>query len=486
VGSGAVAAAAGGLPDAPTSVSAVSGDAAATVSWAAPASDGGSSIIGYVVTPYKSGVPEPAQTFPSPALTDTVTGLTNGGRYTFRVAAYNANGTSPMSEFSAEMRVGTPGAPPSVSAVAASLSATVSWTAAVPNGAPITFYKVWIGQPGRYLGAQPAKFIDASLTTTTFSGLTAGQVYFFRVQAWNAYGPGPWTASSSITVLGGVPDAPTSVSAVPGDATATVTWIAPYDGGSPIDGYVITPYLSGEAQPAQTYQSDAVTETVTELTNGGSYTFTVAAFSASGTGSASAASPAIVVGTPSTPGVPVAVPGDSAATASWAAPASAGASSIIGYVVTPYNGGVPEPAQTFPSPALTETVTGLTNGGRYTFRVAAYNATGTGLMSGFSVELKVGAPGAPPSVSAVAASLSATVSWTAPVPNGAPITFYKVWVGQTGHFFGARPTVFVGPTLTATTVSELTAGQVYFFRVQAWNAYGPGPWTPSNSITVLP
>jgi hypothetical protein len=73
---------------------ATAGDGAATVSWIAPATDGGAPITGYVVTPYVGLSPRPPVTFPSPVTTQTVTGLTNGVTYRFRVQAVNAVGLS--------------------------------------------------------------------------------------------------------------------------------------------------------------------------------------------------------------------------------------------------------------------------------------------------------------------------------------------------------------------------------------------------------
>ena len=78
-------------PDAPGSVTATAGDGSATVSWTVPA-NGGSPITGYTVTPYvgtTAGTPVTVSGSP-PATTATVSGLTNGTAYTFRVAATNA------------------------------------------------------------------------------------------------------------------------------------------------------------------------------------------------------------------------------------------------------------------------------------------------------------------------------------------------------------------------------------------------------------
>jgi hypothetical protein len=97
-------------PDAPTIIrDATAGDGTATINWTAPASDGGSPITGYVVTPYIGYSPQPSTTFNSTATTETLTGLTNGSTYRFRVRAINAIGTGPYSKVTNPV---TPTAPP--------------------------------------------------------------------------------------------------------------------------------------------------------------------------------------------------------------------------------------------------------------------------------------------------------------------------------------------------------------------------------------
>jgi hypothetical protein len=74
---------------APTIGIATAGDAQATISFTAPASNGGATITSYMVTSNPGDL-----TASGPASPLTVTGLTNGTSYTFTVTATNSAGTS--------------------------------------------------------------------------------------------------------------------------------------------------------------------------------------------------------------------------------------------------------------------------------------------------------------------------------------------------------------------------------------------------------
>ena len=96
------------------------------------------------------------------------------------------------------------------------------------------------------------------------------------------------TFSASATTA---PAAPTAVIATAGSAQATVSWTAPTDtGGSPITGYTVTGDPGGSCSVA----GDITDCTITGLTNGTEYTFSVIATNAQGNSPPSAPSNTVV------------------------------------------------------------------------------------------------------------------------------------------------------------------------------------------------
>jgi hypothetical protein len=187
------------VPGAPTIGTAVRGNAQATVSWTAPASNGGAAITGYAVTPYDGMLPLPPVVFGSTGTTQTVTGLMNGTSYVFTVAAINAVGTgAPSAASNAVTPATVPGVPTIGTAVRGNTQATVSWTAPASNGgSAITGYVVT-----PYIGFFPLSSVtfSSAATTQAVTGLTNGTTYRFKVAAINAVGSGGQsTISNAVT-----------------------------------------------------------------------------------------------------------------------------------------------------------------------------------------------------------------------------------------------------------------------------------------------
>jgi hypothetical protein len=93
-------------------------------------------------------------------------------------------------------------------------------------------------------------------------------------------------------------------------------------------------------------------------------------------------------------------------------------------------------------------------------------------------------PPAPTSMSATAGNAQATVSWTAPtVLSQTPITDYKIQVSSNS---GSTWSLFTDSVSTATsaTVTGLTNGTAYVFRVAAVTGIGQGAWSSASSAVT--
>ena len=280
------------LPAAPDAPVTTPGDGQVALNWNAPANNG-SAITGYVVQYSVSGFADWQPVDPPTPPTGRsviVTGLANGTSYDFHVASMNSVGESDFSDIAAATPstpvIVPPDAPTIGTATAGDGRATVAFTApANTGGSPILDYTVTSSPDGVTAtgGSSPL----------TVAGLTNGSSYTFTVTARSAAGSSSPSAASNAVVPGAsatAPGAPSAVTAVPGNRTATVSFAAPAsNGGSPVTSYRATSSPGGFTASAT---SGPIV--VSGLTNGTSYTFTVTATNAVGTGAASAPSTAVI------------------------------------------------------------------------------------------------------------------------------------------------------------------------------------------------
>lgn len=189
-----------------------------------------------------------------------------------------------------------PSAPQTPTATPGDASATLTWQAPLDNGGlPVTGYTV-TASPG---GATCTTVVgaDADPLTCTLTGLTNGLAYTFDVVARNALGTSPVATSAQVTPSA-PPQPPTSVTALPRDTAALVSWLAPADsGGIPVASYTVSATPGGATCTTPPANPVPTTCEVTGLRNGTPYTFTVTASHALGTSAPSDPSD------PVTPGV---------------------------------------------------------------------------------------------------------------------------------------------------------------------------------------
>ena len=389
------------------------------------------------------------------------------------ITTWYANTNVCVKAFTGQNSITAPGAPAGVTATVGNTQSIVSFTPPAPNGSsPITLYTV-TSTPGGITATGTASPI-------TVTGLTNGTTYSFTVTATDSVGVTsvPSSASNSVTPAT-IPCAPTIVTATAGNALATVAFtLTPpaSDGGSPITGYTAT---SNPGSFTGTGTTSPIT--VSGLTNGTTYTFTVTATNSVGTSLPSSASNSVTpITIPYAPTIVTATAGNALATVAFTPtpPASNGGSPITGYTAISNPGSFTGIGTTSPI-----TVSGLTNGTVYTFTVTATNSVGTSLPSSASNSVTpITIPGAPTIGAATAGNAQAMVAFTPTPPasnGGSPITGYTA-TSNPGSFTGTG-------TTSPITVSGLTNGTVYTFTVTATNAAGTGPPSGiSNRVTPKP
>jgi fibronectin type 3 domain-containing protein len=485
-------------PSAPQSLAATAGSGSVSLTWSPPASNGGTAITGYDVYRGTSAGGESATPVASnvSGTSFTDTGLTNGTTYYYKVAAVNSAGVSAQSgETSAtpeQVQANAPSAPQSLTATAGSGSVRLSWTAPASNGgSPITGYNVYRGTSA---GGESATPLATNVTTTSFTDPTVsnGTKYYYTVAAVNAVGTSPQSAEASATPQATAPSTPTALVASGGNGRVTLSWAVPAsDGGSPITGYNVYRGTSAGGESATPVATNVPSNSFTDtnVTNGSTYYYKVAAVNAVGPSPQSAEASA----TPSQPATAPSAPTGLTATAangsvklSWSPPASNGGAAVTGYDL--YRGTTPGGEASTPvATSITGTNftdTGLTNGTTYYYTVTAVNAVGMSPQSGeASATPQATTPSAPLNVVASSGNAQATLSWSVPATTGgSPITGYNVYRGTSAGGESATP-VATGVAGNSFTDTGLTNGTTYYYTVAAVNAAGVSPQSSEVSAT---
>ncbi len=485
-----------GPPAAVASLTAVPGDGQVTLTWQAPASDGGASISGYEYRQSKDGgttwQPDWTAIANSDAQTTshTASGLTNGTTYTFAVRAVNRVGKGAARSATATPQPSNRSPSltgPATATVAEHSTGTVgSYEASDPDNDPLTW---------TLSGADASAFEWVGTGTTR--SLAFKRTPDFKQQARYAVSVSVDDGALSATVATTV-----SVSNVDEAGTVSLPSTAPRVGTairatlSDPDGGVTNlrwrwSYFRPAGVVGASEDEAGAEEAVEGASSGLSTTFTprarhvglrlrARALYDDGHGSnkqAYSVKTDPVIGPPGKPSLSAAA-GTGQIRLTWTEAVAHG-SPIVRYESRRSGGSWATVSGG--AAARRQTITGLSNCTAYTFEVRAVNGEGDGPADSASATLSGSTPPRP-GLSASAGDKQVTLAWTAPtVDSCVPIGRY-----ESRRSGGNWATVSGGASARSQTITGLTNGTAYTFEVRAVNAAGDGSAASISATPVQP
>jgi uncharacterized protein (DUF1800 family)/fibronectin type 3 domain-containing protein len=455
----------GSSPNSPAGLDATAGIGEVKISWTKAADADHYTLYRSTTSPVNDGATAIATRITANTFTDTR--VTNGTKYFYRAKAGNAWGTSTFSnEDSATPAapVVVPAAPSGVSALGGDAAVLVSWRA-VPGALSYKVYRSTTSngqaEPAFAMGLTGLEYRDTKVTNNTR--------YFYKVAAVNTAGQSPMSAEAAATPEASL-TAPTGLTATGGDRTVRLTWNA-VNGAAKYNVYRGTAVIATVTSPAHTD---------TNLTNGTKYFYKVSAVNA-----ANAAGPmsSEVSATPeaslAAPAGLTAAGGNARVTLAWTA--VPGASKYNIYRGTAPNGQSPTPVGTVSETTFVNS--GLTNGTKYYYKVAAVTASNSvGPVSAEASATPEAPLPAPSNLKSDPGDREVILTWN-PVPGA---TKYNVYRGTAA---GAQAGTAIAAGIPAATYTNtgLTNGTAYFYKVTAVSATNvESPQSGETSATPAP
>ena len=306
------------------------------------------------------------------------------------------------------------------------------------------------------------------LLVATVAGLDRGKTYGFQVRAVNNSGEGPESDTKEVSVPAVAPPTPSSFTATAGDRQVTLSASIDTDGGSDITRWQYQQKTGSGGSYGKWTDIDSskaktsISTVIADLTNGTAYGFKIRAENGAGRGGGSESGMVTPSTTPAAPTGLTATAGNGSVALSWTA-GSNGGSAITGWKYTKKVGdnwdsdweAVPNGG----ADTTSYTVSSLTNGTAYKFKVRAVNANGDGAISDESDEATplASAPvlTPPPSVTLTASDVTATTAKLA-IADWSGAWSYQD--GQKGHYISCTN---VAAGTAEASLSGLTPGRDY-------------------------
>jgi titin len=335
-------------------------------------------------------------------------GLSAGTTYFFRVAAFNAGGTSSFAGPTSWITMRDLPAAPSFTSILAGSSSqiNVNWT----NVADENGYDLFRGTTSASLFGITT--LGPDVTSFADSGLSAGTTYFYRIRGFNEGGAGSFSGITSTTTIVAPPSAPFISSITSGITSLTLGW----SDVANETGYNLYRSLNGIAYSGITTLGAGSTRYIDAgLTSNTLFYYQIEAFNAGGTSPRAFTTSASTL--PNTPAAPSNLRftniTENAISIAW----NDNSTNEAGFVIQGSLAGITYTQLATTGAGVTNyTSSGLSSGTTYYFRVAAFGDGATSSFAGptFAMTLSGGtAPSAPTGFTALSATDSAvTLQWT--------------------------------------------------------------------------
>lgn len=410
--------------------------------------------------------------------TQIITGLTAGIKYTFTLSAptIKSKGKKTTSVKKTVTPQGKPTKPDSLKVDVAGGVATLSW---LYLGESITNMNVKVIINNEDAKATTYKVLP-SKSIFRLQGISSLKSYQFLVYGSNLAGSGSIAQVSYSSMLPSIPKDFVAVYDEP-SGSVNLTWKS---GGTSVEKYSLSILSPGNAKDntVVSLAGNKSSTSVSGLTAGATYTFTLSASNALGS-VVSLPAKITLQGVPTAPNNLVVNPDDKSATLSWQLPSNFGSSDLFGYSVeiSSDNGGhwklAAEKLTT-----LSTVIKDLNNLQKYSFRVVAVNASGRSKPSSVVSVTPIETPYLPSQVIAKALGSSVTLTWVNPTLS-TPIykIQYKVLNTLATNDLSAWTTASENVTGTSHTISDLNPSTNYAFLIT--NLSAPAG---TKTVTVEP
>ncbi|MYF20024.1 MAG: hypothetical protein F4218_05210, partial [Synechococcus sp. SB0677_bin_5] len=376
-----------------------------------------------------------------------------------------------------------PSKPTGFRATAGNRRVILSWNN--PGNSAITGWQVQrrrVGTSGGYGAWQDISGSSASTVSHTVSGLRNGIIYAFRIRAVAGSVHGVESDGVLVRPVAPAPGKPTGFTAKAGNRHVGLSWSDP-------GNIVITRWEYQQKAGGGSYGawqnisgSKATSHAVTGLTNGTAYTFRIRAVA----GTVNGAPSDEVTATPFAPLVKptgfTATAGDGEVRLPWNNP---GNIVITGWQVQQKEGnnasyGAWTTISGSGAGTVSHTVSGLSNGTVYAFRIRAVKETINGPQSDEATATPLATPAKPAGFSATAGRGEVSLSWSD--PGNSDISGWQYQQKEGNNAYGSWTAISGSDASTTShTVTGLSNG-TYTFRIRA--VAGTVNGTPSDEATA--